>query len=238
MRTSLNEAGETADTVVGSKAGYIGAIFYCLATAFPKLSLCALYLRIFVHRRIRIITWVVVAFLVANCIAFTIASILICVPPSYYWKTYVFKPEDPKKQCINTNALSLAYNPPNIVSDVVMLALPVRTLWKMNVSKAKKAGFLGVFSTGSIGLAGSAARWAVYLGGSTNNAYSTPYLLESPARFYHQGMSRFHTDEIAINRERNDRHHIKPCRTNYVPRCRLLAAHEQSLDMQWFCTQA
>ena len=168
-----DQARVLADTVAGSTAGYIGAVFYCTATASPKLSLCALYLRIFVQRRLRITTWAVIAFLAANCVAFTIVSVLICVPPSYYWTTYAFTGEDPDHQCINTYSLALAFNPPHIVSDVVMLLLPIRTLWRLNVSRAKKIGLVVIFSTGSIGLAGSAARWAVYLTRAPIYSYST-----------------------------------------------------------------
>ncbi|KAF2229183.1 hypothetical protein EV356DRAFT_581024 [Viridothelium virens] len=160
-----------SETIVGAKAGYIGAVFYSLATAFPKLSICALYLRIFVQRRLCIVTWMVAVFLVANCIAFTIASILICVPPSYYWSSYALTGEDPSNKCINTTALSLAYNPPHIATDIVMLVLPIRTLWKLNISLAKRVGLVLTFSTGSIGLAGSVARWAVYLKGLNDSGY-------------------------------------------------------------------
>ncbi|KAI9687164.1 MAG: hypothetical protein M1822_002575 [Bathelium mastoideum] len=166
LQPGASQAQVDSNTIISGKGAYIGAVFYCLATAFPKLSICALYLRIFVTPRLTTITWIVIAFLVANCIAFTVASILICTPPSYFWTVYIFGAQDPEHKCIKTAALTLGYNPPHIVTDLIMLVLPIRALWRLNIDRSKRIGLIITFSMGSLGLAGSVARWAVYLYGS------------------------------------------------------------------------
>ena len=138
---------------------YIGDLLYSVATAFPKLSLCALYLRIFgeAHPRLRIITWLMIGFLIINCIIFTILTGVSCILSDCLSDNAL--QDTPTSKYINGRALLLVYNPPNILSDIVMLALPMVTVWKLNASKTKRVGLVIIFSTGFIGLAGSVARW-------------------------------------------------------------------------------
>ena len=152
--------------VTAAKSGWLGSSFYPLASGFPKLSICALYLRIFTGRWTCIITWVMVAFLTANMLAFFFAQIFLCTPPSYFWTTFAISTTNAglhKGKCINLEAVILAINPPHIASDIVLLILPLPTVWKLQMSIGRKVGLAITFMSASIGLAGSLARWLIYL---------------------------------------------------------------------------
>ncbi|KAJ8132035.1 hypothetical protein O1611_g1584 [Lasiodiplodia mahajangana] len=49
----------------------------------------------------------------------------------------------------------------NIVGDVLVLVLPIRTVWALKASTARKAGIAAVFFTGSIGIIASSVRASV-----------------------------------------------------------------------------
>lgn len=61
---------ETYEDPSGGKSDYAMMIAYNPAVAFPRLSICALYLRVFNTRRARIATYVLIGLLVTNCFAF------------------------------------------------------------------------------------------------------------------------------------------------------------------------
>ena len=103
-----------------------------MACNLPKLSICALYLRIFTGHKTRWLTWATIAFLTANALSFFVAQIFYCFPPAYYWESYALadtaRVHLDKSKCINNQAVAIATNPPNILSDLVMLVLPLPTI--------------------------------------------------------------------------------------------------------------
>lgn len=140
-------------TIDAAKGSYATSAMYPLACMFPKLSICCLYLRVFTKGKARIITLGTSAFLVSNGIAFFVAQIVLCHPPSYYWEIHTFAiPNTPaaKKNCINLSAIAIAINPPHIVSDIVMMVLPLPTVWRLHISRANKVGLTIAFLAGSM----------------------------------------------------------------------------------------
>ncbi|KAF2237751.1 hypothetical protein EV356DRAFT_564378 [Viridothelium virens] len=162
------------DISISIRDGYIGTLLYSAATTFPKLSLGALYLRIFAQPSLRLVTWLVVWFLILNCITFTILTVLGCILSDCTSYSAIQQNVSPKH--IHGRALALAYNPPNIISDVIMLALPIKTVWTLHASKARRFGLVIIFSTGIIGLAGSAVRWAFFFPRSESAANNAEIL--------------------------------------------------------------
>ena len=135
-----------------AKAGYALIVAYPLACAFPKLSICLLYLRVFRHRPSRFVTYGVAIYTIMNAFSFFIAGVLMCNPPSAYWNAYV-QGRDPtiaNATCVNTQAMSIATNPPNIASDLVLLFLPLPTVWKVQTSVMSRVGLMLTFFAGSL----------------------------------------------------------------------------------------
>ena len=127
-------------------------MLYPLACAFPKLSIAALYVRVFpsmgdtrrqysrVGRRISL---GIIAFLVVNAMAFFVASTVACVPPRAFW-AYAAQME----KCVGFKLLGIWISFPHIVSDIVMLLVPQALVWRLQVSVQKKLGLTIIFYAG------------------------------------------------------------------------------------------
>jgi len=119
--------------------------FYVPSNMLSRLSICILYLRIFTDRWARAACWAVIAFLVANCVATIIAAQLECTPLEYIWDKSI-----PNGKCFNQLLWYKLTNFPNIVGDVLVLILPIKTVWTIKASTARKAGIAAVCLTGSM----------------------------------------------------------------------------------------
>ncbi|OAL46275.1 hypothetical protein IQ07DRAFT_201792 [Pyrenochaeta sp. DS3sAY3a] len=150
---------DDARIIYGTTYGF--SIIYPIAVALPKISICFMYRRIFnVHVNTRRIVDCLIVFLIANCIGWFVPSVLICSPPSSYWNP----PTDgtiPK--CLDIKMIGTWIPFPHIVSDLVILILPLPILIKMQLKLSKKIGLTITFIAGSIGLIGACIRFGVYV---------------------------------------------------------------------------
>ncbi|KAI0191912.1 hypothetical protein F4808DRAFT_443429 [Astrocystis sublimbata] len=131
--------------------------FYVPSNMLSRVSIVILYLRIFTDRWARAACWAVIAFLVANCVATTIAAQLECMPLQYTWDKSILN-----GKCFNQLLWYKLTNFPNIVGDVLVLLLPIKTVWTIKASTARKAGIAAVCLTGSIGIIASSVRTSVF----------------------------------------------------------------------------
>ena len=144
-----------------AKATYATSILYTIASTLPKLSMCTLYLRVFSIASMwpRRVTYGMIVFLIVNCIAWLVPTILVCQPISTYWTPNFLS----HGHCINSPIFGTWKTFPNIVSNLVMLVLPMPTLYKMNMARAKKIGVMITFMAGSVGLIGACLRFGFYV---------------------------------------------------------------------------
>ena len=131
--------------LIWSKCGYAIEQIYCAAVAFPKLSILASYLRIFVSKPYRIATYVVAGIVSATAIAGIITSFASCRPFSARWDPDLFL-----TNCFNAARYWQGISVPNVATDLVMLVLPLPVVWDLNVSKSQKLGLSLVFLMGSM----------------------------------------------------------------------------------------
>ena len=128
------------------KTFYGFSVLYPIACVLPKLSICFMYLRLF-----EVSIWVartsklLVVFLLLNTIAWLVPSVVVCQPIAVYWS-----PSGEEGRCIDINVFGTWISLPHIVSDLVMLVLPLPTLWKMQMRRAKKIGVIFTIVTGSL----------------------------------------------------------------------------------------
>ena len=117
-----------------------------LSVAFSKLSLLGLFLRIFVEQSQRIATYVLIGVLSLFCVAQVIATCLQCIPLSYLWDPT----GHPGGHCVDFNSLWRWGSFPNILTDILMLLLPLPCLLKLHLSNRDKIGLVATFATGSM----------------------------------------------------------------------------------------
>lgn len=120
-------------------------MLYLAAVLFPKLAILAIYLRIFVERPYRAACYMVAGILTANWIGTTVAGFLMCIPFNYVWDRTI-----PGGHCFDINSYFRWASLANIVTDVVMLVLPLPVIWKIRTTAHIKIGLTITFATGSL----------------------------------------------------------------------------------------
>lgn len=119
---------------------------YFPSVMLPKLAMLFFYLRIFVQRWQRRACYILMGVLVATAVAAVIVNLTQCVPLEYAWTVNEVAGERCIKQHLFWSLISL----PNIITDLIMLALPVPVICKIQLSWKDKVGLLFTFATGSM----------------------------------------------------------------------------------------
>ena len=83
--------------------------------------------------------------MIANCVGSMIAGFLGCIPLESIWNL-----ELPYRYCMDFEAWYRWSMLMNILTDVVMLILPLPVVWKMQTSTKIKIGLTITLATGSV----------------------------------------------------------------------------------------
>lgn len=121
------------------------ATLYFFDVNLPKLAILVLYRRLFPMPTVRMIIYVLAAILVGASIANTATSLAACKP---FEANY--NPTLPKAKCINKESFFIWTSIPNIVTDVVMLVLPLPIVWNLHNTRRIKAALTFTFLVGSL----------------------------------------------------------------------------------------
>ncbi|KZF23478.1 hypothetical protein L228DRAFT_238042 [Xylona heveae TC161] len=111
-----------------------------------KMSIIMFYHRIFPVKSVTI-TLSICAFLVIGWwIAIWVTAIVQCIPHSYFWEQYLNPMA--KGRCINTYAFFLANGGLSVVTDFIILTVPLPMVWKLQMPTAQKLAVTGIFLLG------------------------------------------------------------------------------------------
>lgn len=128
-----------------AKCGYAIEQLYCVAVAFPKLSILATYLRIFTERPYRMTCYVLGLVIICAAFAGVLTSLLSCRPFSARWNLQLFV-----SHCIDAPRYWQGMSVPNIITDLAMLVLPMPVVWRLKMPKRQKMALTGIFLVGSL----------------------------------------------------------------------------------------
>lgn len=110
-----------------------------------KISILLFYIRIFSFRNFRALAYVVAGIVISHGIGVFFAAIFQCSPIAYTWnKTIV------GGSCFDQEAFYRYVSPPNIVTDVLILVMPLPYVWKLHTQVGQKVALTGVFLLGSL----------------------------------------------------------------------------------------
>ncbi|KAE8157854.1 hypothetical protein BDV40DRAFT_304749 [Aspergillus tamarii] len=139
-------------------------IIYGPIIFITKLSILLLFLRVFApsfkgitYLLIQLLIWLNFLFYFAD----TILKIFECTPRSKIWDEHV------PGHCININGPILAASIFNVVSDFLILLLPIVCVWRLQMTFKKKICTSAVFVAGSFGCISSVMRLVVSIPNST-----------------------------------------------------------------------
>jgi len=124
---------------------FAGRPFYQLGISFFKVALLISYLRLFQgtsQRIYRRVVWITIGFIFLAHLGCTFALVFACKPVDKSW--------NPLKTgtCLPPGPSFTLYAAVTIASDLVVAILPIPLLVKLNISRNKKIGLIGVFLLG------------------------------------------------------------------------------------------
>lgn len=137
---------------------YIATVLYCPMALFVKIALLSIIIRIFAPYRTKI-TFIYVL-LGCLCIYYLIAEIIkirMCDPIPSYWEG------TPGRHCFDQSAALLADSIISVVSDLIILILPLPLTWSLRMSRNKKLRVIGILSAGGLATAFSIYRLILVL---------------------------------------------------------------------------
>jgi hypothetical protein len=159
----LDALEQTNPPLVTAYFKYLLAVsfYYFAGVGIPKLAILAFYLRIFNTKLYRNLVYFLAFIVIATGIVCPIMALNLCRPFPFNWDRHI-----PGGSCYNESLFYRWGSLPNIVTDLAILVLPMRVVWKLHTSRNMKVGLTLTFATGSIGLATSILRFDSFFKGN------------------------------------------------------------------------
>jgi hypothetical protein len=120
----------------------IGETLYAWALSWVKLSILLMYYRIFHVPYFKYSAWVLGLLVAAWVICVTFLFVFACVPVEKLWYSHL------KGHCIDQIGTWVAHAAATILTDVLILLLPISQIWKLNLRKPAKIGLYVTFGLG------------------------------------------------------------------------------------------
>jgi hypothetical protein len=117
-------------------------VVYYNAMVLAKLSYLFFYLRIFVTKGFRIAAWVCMGCACAYWAGSTLQIFFICQPFQKNWNPTL------PGHCASQNVAFSTIGAFNLITDVMIMVLPLHFIWKLQMSTATKLALYGIFGLG------------------------------------------------------------------------------------------
>ncbi|KAL0780247.1 hypothetical protein CaCOL14_004731 [Colletotrichum acutatum] len=119
------------------KLFYIGEHFYAFTVMFAKTNFLFFYLRLFTDEKFRRLTWGVIWACVISAVSFLVATSVQCWPISYTWTKW---DGEHQGRCHDINVQTWAHASINIALDVIVVAMPISQIVRLNWRWRQKVG--------------------------------------------------------------------------------------------------
>ncbi|KAJ4356145.1 uncharacterized protein N0V89_004175 [Didymosphaeria variabile] len=136
-------------------------LLYAIGTAAAKISLALFYRRLNPNKVFQGFVWFTLFVCLAAYTAIFFSLLFACKPIAASWDPLLLAL--PTTVCLNRGGIYLAQAVIGIVTDVLLLALPVPTVLKLQMPNKQKLGLVGIFGVGSITIVTSIVRLIILL---------------------------------------------------------------------------
>lgn len=109
-----------------------------------KVSICALYARVFVDPKFRRKVRFVLYFLTGHFVLYLFLAALQCVPVQSVWDRTI------DGHCLNLFAISYTGAAGSILEDILLIIMPIPELMKLQLGRQKKLALGFMFAVGSL----------------------------------------------------------------------------------------
>lgn len=123
---------------------YISENLYVIDLALSKISIVVFYLRIFPDNWFRYAALVTIVMITISTTIIFLMTVFSCHPVAYFWDKNL------RGKCIDINSLAYANSGMSIAQDLIIIALPIPILLKLNISTKKKIGVGFMLTIGSL----------------------------------------------------------------------------------------
>ncbi|KAK8091019.1 hypothetical protein PG994_000524 [Apiospora phragmitis] len=124
---------------------FVGTIFYIVCLSVLKISVLCFYRRIFGNTRwMRIATWLMIGVAASWWLSLTVALVFNCVPVEKQWT-----PGMPEGHCYNAVDMYKGLCVTNIITDIVIMVLPMRLILSLQMRKLEKVVLICCFALGT-----------------------------------------------------------------------------------------
>lgn len=123
----------------------IGTAYY-LAQAFTKFSVCVFYLRLSPNQTFRRLVYATMIFVACYSVATILVNFFACTPIAAAWDPTLLK--RPGAFCINRFVFYFAQAGLNIGTDVWIVALPMKTVWSLQMKFRQRLTVSLIFAAG------------------------------------------------------------------------------------------
>ncbi|KAJ5249579.1 hypothetical protein N7524_011895 [Penicillium chrysogenum] len=139
---------------------YIATILYCPMVLFVKIALLSIITRIFAPYRAKVMfIYVLLGCLGVYYVIALIIKIRMCDPIPTYWTGVGGK-------CLDQNAALIADSVISVVSDFIILVLPLPLTWSLQMSRNRKLRVMGLLGADGLATAFSLYRLVLVLTGN------------------------------------------------------------------------
>ncbi|PLB39773.1 putative integral membrane protein Pth11-like [Aspergillus candidus] len=128
------------------KIGWSNPFVYTTCIALIKLSVLALYKRLFTTQRMCVAVNVVASFVILWTLSIYIVGLLQCLPVNKFWNREI------EGTCIDPAMFFYGMQIPNILTDAVLLVMPLKPVWSLRVSTNQRILLSFVFLVGILTL--------------------------------------------------------------------------------------
>lgn len=136
---------------------YIFSHFYDIAIGFTKLSVLALYYRIFITRTFRTLVISTACFVCAWIIVMEVVLGFGCRPIQAWW-------DETQGKCIDKEAFTYFTNVTNMAADLWIFSMPIPVILGLHAAKERRIILCFMFGIGAATCAISAARLSFVFG--------------------------------------------------------------------------
>ncbi|KAJ5892209.1 uncharacterized protein N7473_008437 [Penicillium subrubescens] len=128
------------------KIGWANPFVYTANVMFIKLSILALYRRLFSTKYMLFGVYFMGMVVILWAVSIWVAAALNCIPIPKFWDRSI------EGACIDPDKFYYGTQIPNIVSDVIILLMPQGVVWSLPVAKSQKLLLSCVFMVGGLAL--------------------------------------------------------------------------------------
>lgn len=131
------------DPVRFAKSAFATEIMYAPVIGAVKIGTLLLFARIFPGQKFRRMLWAVGLFILTYSTIMVITITFQCRPINRAWDPTV------KAECIEINKVFIVMGSVNVLTDLLILCLPLPQVWKLQIRRETKLQLIGIFSIGS-----------------------------------------------------------------------------------------